>query len=73
MTTTRRLLTIDAEVCFGGGTCALAEPQFFKAHPGHASEVRRELDETLSDARSTALIDACPSGALAMRHRTDRP
>ena len=72
MTTTRSLLTIDTDVCFGGGTCALAEPDFFKAHPGQASEVRRGLDETLSDARRIALIDACPSGALAMSLRTDR-
>ena len=71
MTTTRPLLTIDADVCFGGGTCALAEPHFFKARPGHASEVRPGLDEGLSDARSKALIDACPSGALARRRHTD--
>ena len=54
MTTTRRLLTIDAEVCFGGGTFALAEPQFSK-RVGSCLGSTRELDETLSDARSQRL------------------
>ena len=57
---------IDPEICFGGGTCALAAPPFFSWVSGSATTVSIS-EETLTLTLGQTLVDACPSGALSMK------
>ena len=63
---------IDAEICFGGGTCALAAPPFFSWKSGSVTTVTAS-EETLTLALGQTLVDACPSGALSLRPMSKTP
>jgi ferredoxin len=54
-------LYIDPDLCFGGGTCALAAPHLFIAQAGTPT---RPLSVSSDFIDIEDLVNACPSGAL---------
>lgn len=58
-------LTVDRNVCIGVGQCELLEPEVFRL--GDDDELAEVIgDATLPRDRAEAVVDRCPSGAIAI-------
>jgi ferredoxin len=58
-------ISIDPDVCFGGGSCTLVAPHAFEIDDdgvAHLLEPVRATDEEIE-----AAVANCPSGAIAFR------
>ncbi|MEM7286705.1 MAG: ferredoxin [Actinomycetota bacterium] len=58
-------LTVDRDVCIGVGQCELLEPDVFRLDDDE------ELAEVIGEGalprdRAEAIVDRCPSGAIAI-------
>ncbi|MFB0619451.1 ferredoxin [Streptomyces sp. AGS-58] len=62
-----RLLSIDATVCTGAGTCEAMHPELFRVGAeGHAVVSRTELTDPRDIGAATAVLDVCPTEAVRL-------
>ncbi|GGW55051.1 ferredoxin [Streptomyces griseoloalbus] len=63
----RMLLSIDAAVCTGAGTCEAMHPELFRVGPaGHAVVSRTELTAPEDIEAATGVLDVCPTEAVRL-------
>lgn len=61
------LLSIDATVCTGAGTCEAMHPELFRVGPeGHAVLSRTELTDPQDIEAATGVLDVCPTEAVRL-------
>ncbi|ARQ69244.1 ferredoxin [Streptomyces marincola] len=61
------LLSIDATVCTGAGTCEAMHPELFRVGAeGHAVVSRTELTDSRDIEAATGVLDVCPTEAVRL-------
>ncbi|MFF9087413.1 ferredoxin [Streptomyces sp. NPDC014991] len=61
------LLSIDATVCTGAGTCEAMHPELFRVGPeGHAVVSRTELTDLGDIEAASGVLDVCPTEAVRL-------
>ncbi len=62
-------LQVDEETCVGMGQCELLEPDVFRVDDD--TSIASAADVAVPADRATAVIEACPSGAISVRNEVD--
>ncbi len=61
------LLSVDATVCTGAGTCEAMHPELFRVSDrGHAVVSRSELTDPQDIEAASGVLDVCPTEAVRL-------